>query len=168
MYVAHYANYRRAGERRRLRSRRVNRHEVPDMAAHVEFDLIDATAFWWMLRTAQTLRQRVIPVPELRHARIVEPRQGARGWRPPIGGKHGLPHNKNPKLWIVRQAQRGLDGGGPPQTRRSSGRDEHQHARTGRRRAELVFKRRLVEIRQRRLPTGRLAGNIPVVCGSAQ
>src|SRR5260370_41795315 len=129
------------------------------MTAHRELDFIDATALRWMLRTAQTLRQRVIPVPELSRARIVDPCQSARGWRPPIRRQHRLPYDKNLELLIVRQAQRGLDCGGPPQARRSSWRDEHQNARAGRRRAKLLFKRRLVEIGERRLSGGRLTRN---------
>ena len=69
---------------------------------------------------------------------------------------------------IVRQAQRGLDCGGPPQTRRSRWREQHQNARAGGRSPELLFERGLIEIRERRLSRGRLARSVPVVRGRAK
>lgn len=67
------------------------------------------------------LRNEVLGVPELVHARIGNASEDAAARRAPIGGENGLPNYQDAKIGLVFLLEELSDCGGPPQAGGSSG-----------------------------------------------
>jgi hypothetical protein len=78
----------------------------------------------------------MIGVPELTRARIGNAIESGTSRRAPIGAEDWLPDHEHAKIRVAILFQKLSDCGGPPQTGGSSGRDEQQETRAGRRRVK--------------------------------
>jgi hypothetical protein len=113
------------GRRAPLSTRLVNQRRIPDHVVHLEPDQFDARQLVALRRAAEEGGELAIVVPVLNGARVVNDRGQGRAGRSPVGGKHRLPHDECADIPGRPRLQNFGDCGGPPQTRRSSGRKEH-------------------------------------------
>ena len=70
------------------------------------------------------LRDEVLRVPELAGAGIRNASQDRTAGRAQVGGENRLPDNQNTNIGVAFAREEFADCGGPPQTRRSSGREK--------------------------------------------
>lgn len=107
------------------RVRRIHGNKIPE-------NTVTVTALGLRLRTTgvlrELLRNQVLRIPDLFNAGVGDPPQDATAGLPPIRREDRLPHCKDLYLGAWIPAQNTLDCGGPPQTCRSSWREERDDA----------------------------------------
>ena len=117
---------------------RVDSDEIPQIAcAHTAF----VFRLWRPSVRGHLFCEEVTWIPVLLHAGIggTTKREGRR--RAKVGRQNRLPHHEHARggSWVRRQDR--LNCGGPPQTLRSSRREEHDHTAASRCAVELSFQR---------------------------
>jgi hypothetical protein len=113
------------------------------------------------------VREDAAVIPELRNAPVADQRESSVRRPPPIGEEHWLPDHEHSQVAIHMPLQNRCHCGGPPQTCRSSGREQHHQTSRGRS-LELAFEIIQPEFGQRRLTRGcgPWPGNLPPKGGS--
>ena len=112
------------------------------------------------LRFLDDRRDKMAGVPELSYPAIIEAIQHTRTRRTPVGRKNRLPHREHHHRAFGVILQNRLDCGRPPQTSRSSRREQQNHAQLVRCPVEFRLqrgKRCAVHFHERRLPRWRVS-----------
>jgi len=121
-----------------LRMRGVENYVIPIEASA---QAASGLYFWWLGSGSaiQLLGDQVLWVPKLPGSLVCDSAEGATARRSKIRGEDRLPDDQNAHLRIRMAGKKVFGCGGPPQTCRSSGREQKDDARVFRRRVKRVL-----------------------------
>ncbi len=133
--------HHRAVQENRLRQRvapaccrRVSGRQIPEEPFAIATVRVNIAGDFGFL---DSCRENMAGVPELSDAAIIETIQHTRARRTPIGREDRFPNREHNNRAFGVLLQNRLDCGGPPQTSRSSRREQQYHAQVGRRPIEF-------------------------------